>query len=115
MDAPCSCSGVIRRSPWLRWELSEEVIQDYQSLQLEILDMADQALTAGTKLLYVTCSILPEENEEVIAKFMSKHPNYELAAYPDPITGKETKGLDTFFPPISEGDGMFIASLVKKG
>ena len=71
VDAPCSSTGVLRRRPSQRWDISEEDIKhNLPTLQLEILTQAALFVsTNGGKLIYSTCSLLAEENEEVVRKF----------------------------------------------
>ena len=70
VDAPCSSSGVLRRRPSQRWLMREEETKvSLPSLQLEIIQKAANFVKAGGVLLYATCSLLREENEEVIERF----------------------------------------------
>lgn len=76
LDAPCSGTGVIRRHPDIRWNRVEDDFSRYQKTQLELLDSAAQLLLPGGILVYATCSLEWEENEEVVALFLQVHPNF---------------------------------------
>lgn len=73
IDAPCSGLGVLRRKPDTKWKLSEEKIEEYRVLQRQILNDYHIMLKPGGILVYVTCSILPSENEAQIAQFLANH------------------------------------------
>lgn len=77
LDAPCSGSGTMRRNPDLRLRLTEEKIKDYQKLQQEVLETYCHFTRPGGKLVYVTCSFMPEENEEIVEHFLTRHPEFE--------------------------------------
>lgn len=75
LDAPCSALGVIRRHPDIKLLRRPDDIQQLQALQSQILDAAWGMLAIGGTLLYATCSILKEENEQQIASFLGRHPD----------------------------------------
>jgi 16S rRNA (cytosine967-C5)-methyltransferase len=77
LDAPCSATGTIRRSPEIRWRLREDDLSGFASLQRELLASA-LALTASD-CIYSTCSLEPEENEQVVRAVLDSHPDFELA------------------------------------
>lgn len=70
VDAPCSGLGVLRRRPDARWRKDPQQLQELPALQLEILQAASQCVRPGGVLLYSTCTLEPEENEEVIQTFL---------------------------------------------
>ncbi len=74
LDAPCSATGVIRRHPDIRLLRRESDIAAFAATQLALLDYAVTRLAPGGRLLYCTCSVLPEENDAVIARFSADHP-----------------------------------------
>ncbi len=82
VDAPCSSSGVIRRHPDIKLLRRAEDIPALAAEQLAILRAAAGMLTPGGRLLYSTCSVLPEENEEVIARLLAAEPQLALARMP---------------------------------
>jgi 16S rRNA (cytosine967-C5)-methyltransferase len=74
VDAPCSNTGVLARRPEARWRLRPEDAQELPPIQLMLLDRAAGFVRPGGRLVYSTCSILPEENETVVRQFLAAHP-----------------------------------------
>lgn len=74
LDVPCSGTGTIRRQPEIKWTLSEEKIISFCNLQRAIFDSAWKYLKKDGKLVYITCSILQEENEDQLTYFIKKYP-----------------------------------------
>jgi len=72
VDAPCSGSGTIRRNPDLKWRLNKDVINDRTNLQKALLEKATQLVKDNGRIVYITCSIFPQENEEIAAWFCQK-------------------------------------------
>jgi 16S rRNA (cytosine967-C5)-methyltransferase len=73
VDAPCSGTGTLRRSPDLKWRLSAGKVTEYSALQADILRAAARLVRPGGRLVYATCSLLPSENEAVIGQFLTEH------------------------------------------
>ncbi len=71
LDAPCSGLGVIRRNPDSKWKLEPEFLERIKGVQQDILQRYSKMVTSGGKLVYATCSILPEENSEQVQTFLS--------------------------------------------
>ena len=80
LDVPCSGTGVIRRNPDTKWKLSEDYLTNVRETQAEILERYSSMIKPGGKVVYATCSILPSENEQQVAAFLQKHPEYALEA-----------------------------------
>nr|BCX00867.1 MAG: NOL1/NOP2/Sun family protein [Bacteroidota bacterium] len=78
VDAPCSGTGVMRRNPDTAWKVTPEKVQALVEQQLRILDAYAPLLKAGGRMVYATCSLLPQENEEVVAAFLDEHPDFHL-------------------------------------
>jgi 16S rRNA (cytosine967-C5)-methyltransferase len=78
LDAPCSNTGVMRRRVDLRWRIAPEEITRLRAVQLDLLNQAAPLLKPGGTLVYSTCSLEPEENQEVIRDFLSAHPKFKL-------------------------------------
>jgi 16S rRNA (cytosine967-C5)-methyltransferase len=100
LDAPCSNTGVMRRRVDLRWRLQPKEIQRLKAAQLDLLRQAAKSLKAGGTLVYSTCSLESEENQEVIAQFLSEMPQFRLV--------RERELL----PFVDETDGAYVATLV---
>lgn len=110
VDAPCSGTGVIRRHPDIKWLRRAKDIPNLVQTQAQILDAAYAKLAKGGILLYTTCSILPEENDEQIKAFLERHSDAQLL--PFTINGQEYQTLQRM-PGEDEGDGFFYARLQK--
>lgn len=78
VDAPCSGLGTLRRNPDLKWRQNSESIAELQKKQLAILSAAAKLLKSGGRLVYATCSFLPDENRQVIEQFLDDHPHFLL-------------------------------------
>ncbi|MCK4225452.1 16S rRNA (cytosine(967)-C(5))-methyltransferase RsmB [candidate division WOR-3 bacterium] len=78
LDVPCSGTGVMAARGDLRWNVKPETIESLKILQLELLSTASQNLHRGGSLVYATCSILPEENEEQLYRFLEENPDFKL-------------------------------------
>jgi len=127
VDAPCSGEGLFRREPDARAYWSEGRIFREQKLQLELLEAAARLVRPGGRIVYSTCTFAPEEDEEVVARFLEAHP--EFTVVPLSFAERERLGLrgSEAFPPLSpedavrlwphrvEGDGHFVARLTKSG
>lgn len=74
LDAPCSGTGVIRRHPDIRWLRRNSDIKTLVAAQRNLLEVCCRLLAPGGRLCYSTCSILPEENEGVVCRFVEEHP-----------------------------------------
>jgi 16S rRNA (cytosine967-C5)-methyltransferase len=101
LDVPCSNTGVIRKNPDVRWRFSEADLASLVALQGRILAGAAALVQPGGRLVYSTCSIEPEENEQNVAAFLANHPDFALV---------EQRQL----LPAEEHDGAFAALLVRK-
>jgi 16S rRNA (cytosine967-C5)-methyltransferase len=93
VDAPCSNTGVMRRRVDLRWRIRPEEILRLQQTQLGLLEQAAPKLKPGGVLVYSTCSLEPEENQEVVKQFLSAHEKFkqeferELLPFLDKVDG----------------------------
>jgi 16S rRNA (cytosine967-C5)-methyltransferase len=118
LDAPCSGSGVWRRQPENKWRLTAERLDELNALQDMLLDQAAARAAGPARIVYATCSILPRENEDRVAAFLERHPNFAVhsavQAWPDTVA---PPGLSEFFraSPLCTGtDGFFTAILARK-
>ena len=78
VDAPCSLTGTLRRNPGLKWTLSETAVAEAAARQLSILEEVASLLKPGGRLVYATCSMLREEDEDVVAAFLARHGEFTL-------------------------------------
>ena len=122
VDAPCSGTGVWRRRPEAKWRLTPDQLDKRIEEQRQILDLCLPLLKPGGRLVYVTCSLLPEENARQIEHLMVRHPHMRvlpvreaaprtLAPVPPLSRGQENAGA-TLTPLTAGTDGFFIAVLV---
>ncbi len=115
IDAPCSGTGVIRRHPDIRWNRSKNDLKSYQQQQLDLLICADSLLKENGVIVYATCSLEPEENEEVVGAFMEKHPRYTVENAKRLLPAEAAKLINqqgAFAPTPADGlDGFFAVRL----
>ena len=110
-DVPCSGFGVIGKKPEIRYKDVEES-KALPKIQYDILENAANYLKAGGTLVYSTCTILPEENENNVNKFLENHKNFKLT----PFNVGELEvdsGMITLLPHTHHTDGFFIAKMTK--
>jgi 16S rRNA (cytosine967-C5)-methyltransferase len=79
VDAPCSGLGTLRRNPDLKWRQTPKSVEELVGKQTAILASAARLLKPGGRLVYATCSILPQENEAIAEAFGAAHPDFEVA------------------------------------
>lgn len=94
LDVPCSGSGVWKRNPDAKWKLTPEALDEVKKLQTEILWQYANAVKVGGTVVYATCSILPSENQDQVAKFLKEYKNWELQ---NEMTYRPELGYDGFF------------------
>jgi 16S rRNA (cytosine967-C5)-methyltransferase len=111
VDAPCSELGTLRRGPDARWRARPEELERLPALQLRILEGAARALRPGGQLVYATCTLRREENEEVALAFEEAHPEFErtrpAARFPDASFVRG--GFFRSLPHLHDCDGFFAA------
>ena len=100
-DVPCSGFGIIRRKPEIKYKPMES-IQNLPGIQYKILQTAAHYLKAGGTLVYSTCTLLPEENERVVALFCGEHPDFSL------------ENQETYTGETVDTDGFFVSVLRKR-
>jgi len=117
LDAPCTGTGTIRRHPEIRWRVRPSRLRKTASLALRMLESCTQLAKQPGTIVYSTCSLEPEENEQVIRKFLSRNADFEVCRLPDvpallrPSVGE--LGL-TLFPHLYDCDGMFFSLIRRK-
>lgn len=124
VDAPCTGTGTWRRRPDTKWKLTPELLAQRQADQAEILVEAARYLKSGGTLVYITCSILPEENDDQVAAFLAVHPNFSTvdmagawrqALITDIPDGLVTPGGGICLTPHRTNTDGFYCHLLRKG
>lgn len=110
LDAPCSATGVIRRHPDIKMLRRREDIEALVELQSQLLDSTWQTLKPGGRLLYATCSVLPQENHQQIAAFLERTADASLVELN--TENPAEYGLQ-LFPQAGNHDGFYYALLIK--
>ena len=115
VDVPCSGSGTLSKKPDIKWKKDLFDIRNLNVLQLKLLSKAATLVKPGGVVVYSTCSIEPEENFEIIKKFLDGNPNFRFESakgkFPDEII--DENGCIQTLPHIHKMDGAFAAKLVK--
>lgn len=116
IDVPCSGTGVIGRRPDIKWRLRENDIKRMAKVQLSILENTSKYLKPGGKIIYSTCSLESEENEDVIKNFLKNRLDFKLIVTNSLLPDRwvDSKGYMFSFPTITNSDGLFAAVLQKK-
>lgn len=109
-DVPCSGYGVIKKKPEIRFKPQSERLS-LPAIQSDIIDSLADSVKTGGVLLYSTCTVFSEENEEVISKFLQTHTYFELEAFILPNGDFAENGMYTFWPHINDTDGFYVAKL----
>ena len=120
LDVPCSGSGAWRRNPESKWRLSPEQLVHFGRTQTEILNLAAPLVSPGGRLIYATCSILMEENEDRIEAFLAEQSGFEVLSISEvwaDTLGGDAPCDDPYLrlTPARHGtDGFFLAVLQRK-
>lgn len=121
VDAPCSGTGTWRRSPDAKYRLTPETLKELNKTQAELLEKAFNHIRRGGRVVYITCSILRDENEDIIEAFLSRHadaaPVNLRHLWEDKLDGRYP-GQDDFMlrmnPLLTRTDGFFVCILEKR-
>ena len=117
LDVPCLGLGVIKRKPDIKWKRKKEDIKEITKIQKAILNNCSKYLKKNGELVYSTCSILKEENEDIIEEFLKENSQYEICKENEKnyeniaIFGEKDKYINLY--PSQENDGFFICKLQK--
>jgi 16S rRNA (cytosine967-C5)-methyltransferase len=114
IDAPCTGTGSWRRHPDTKWRLTADTLERRMADQDAVLDTGASFAKVGGRLIYVTCSVLPEEDEDRVAAFLARRPDFAARPVPVPaeLAGQITSDGYLRLTPRSSGtDGFFVAVL----
>jgi len=119
VDAPCSGSGTLRRNPDLKWRFDEKELARVNDVQQKVLRAAARLVKPGGRLVYATCSLLAEENQAVIERFVADQPQFVPLPAAEVLgaQGIEVRGLENaapyfvMLPHVHATDGFFAAVL----
>lgn len=120
VDAPCSGVGTLRRNPEARWRLTPKTVERFPPEQLSLLVTYAPLVAKGGRLIYATCTLLRDENDGVVEKFLKERPDFVVMPLKD-IWGKARAaalGDETYlrlYPHVHNTDGFFAAVLRRVG
>ncbi|MEP6608329.1 MAG: RsmB/NOP family class I SAM-dependent RNA methyltransferase [Burkholderiaceae bacterium] len=122
VDAPCSGSGTLRRNPDLKWRFSETELARVNDVQRSVVNAAARLLKPGGRLVYATCSLLAQENQQIVDAFLADHPDFALIAAatilrPQSIDVDHAARFAPYFvmlPHLHSTDGFFAAALERR-
>jgi 16S rRNA (cytosine967-C5)-methyltransferase len=101
LDVPCSGLGVVRRNPDTKWKLTQKRLTELLELQAYILDFYSRMVKPGGVLVYATCSVIPQENERQVERFLNTHQdNWRMESM--------------WSSRLDSGDGFFAAKIIRK-
>jgi len=111
VDAPCSGTGTLRRNPEIKWRTRQQDIPAFAAAQKVILKNASRAVQKGGRIIYCTCSLLPEENENIINDFLKHEKNFSLALSTTSMSSRlfDQHGFLHTYPHRHNMDGFFGA------
>lgn len=112
-DVPCSGLGVIRKKPDIRYK-DMAAFDALPGIGLDILKNVSRYVKPGGVLLYSTCTLRREENENVVAAFLEGNSDYSLEGFSLPGLGEVPEGMQTLWPHVHDTDGFFFAKLRRK-
>jgi 16S rRNA (cytosine967-C5)-methyltransferase len=115
VDAPCSGTGTLRRNPEIRWRISPADIQDLSRRQQQLLFNAARVVKPGGRLIYSTCSVEPEENEDVVEAFLENNKTFKRGQLSLESSLLTPLGAARTWPQREGTDGFFIGAFERKG
>jgi 16S rRNA (cytosine967-C5)-methyltransferase len=113
VDAPCSGLGIIRKKPDTRYKKADDLFT-LPVIQSAILENASTYVRPGGLLIYSTCTILPEENEQVVTAFLAEHPDFVMESFTLPQPMGSINGQLTLWPQRHDTDGFYICRMRKR-
>jgi 16S rRNA (cytosine967-C5)-methyltransferase len=111
VDAPCSGTGTIARNPEIKWRLRPNDLSELQERQLAILRSAKQHLKPGARLIYSTCSLEKEENEDVVEQLLKDDPRLQRRDCREELDQLKTTGVLTWPDPTSLTSGPYLRTI----
>jgi len=118
VDAPCSGVGTLRRNPDLKWRQSVQSLQELTALQTRILASASRCVAPGGRLVYATCSLLKEENQDQVEFFLANHPDFELVDASPILAARTSLHIEgpylSLRPDVHGTDGFFATIFERK-
>jgi len=117
LDPPCTSTGTFSKVPSAKWRLTKRSILGMAKFQWEMLDQCAEYVKEEGFLVYSTCSITVEENEMLIEKFLSWHPEFKLVEASPRIGLPGLRGqtkCQRLYPHIHDSNGFFVAKLLRK-
>ncbi|MBL8708502.1 MAG: RsmB/NOP family class I SAM-dependent RNA methyltransferase [Rhodospirillaceae bacterium] len=120
VDAPCSGAGTWRRNPDAKWRLSPDDLTRLTALQKSILDSAQRLVKPGGRLIYATCSLLAQENDQQVEAFLANHPDFAAVPVADVwqqviATDCPAREATLSLTPLRHGtDGFFVAVMERR-
>jgi 16S rRNA (cytosine967-C5)-methyltransferase len=111
LDVPCTGTGTLRRHPDARWRLIPEDIAKLAAVQAGMLDAAAPVVPPGGLLVYSTCTLEPEENEDQVARFLARHRGFRLEPGGALDPGLLDRGFLRVLPQRTGFDGAFAARM----
>jgi 16S rRNA (cytosine967-C5)-methyltransferase len=118
VDAPCSGLGTLRRNPDLKWRQTPQSVKELSSKQAAILTAAARLVKAGGRLVYATCSLLHEENENIVDAFLAAHQEFQRRPCNE-LLQQQGIALDTgedlrLLPHVHGTDGFYATVLERR-
>jgi 16S rRNA (cytosine967-C5)-methyltransferase len=119
LDVPCSGIGTLRRNPDLKWRQNLQSLEELNQKQRSILQQASKVLKSGGQLVYATCSLLKQENEDIVQEFLANNEGFKLVNIKDVLL-KQNINIESLeddylrlYPHVHSTDG-FFAALIQK-
>ncbi|MCF0253818.1 MAG: RsmB/NOP family class I SAM-dependent RNA methyltransferase, partial [Duodenibacillus sp.] len=123
VDAPCTGTGTLRRNPDLKWRLDVSELERINAVQKSVLEEASRLVKDGGRLVYATCSLLRQENQDVVEAFLAAHPEFSLVDATEELARQQVAlpawqselagGYFVMLPHKHGTDGFFAAALQK--
>lgn len=118
LDAPCTGLGIIKRKPDIKWARETKDLNSITALQKQLIDMVSRTVKPGGVMVYSTCTILPQENEDIVNAFLEQNTDFvadDIATFLPTELAVHAKGCMLQLYPNRDGiDGFFIARIKRR-